>query len=70
MIKKNDVLGLQMNGHRESLSNRKGAGLHAEAELMKYGKAIDKIYILRVGNSYDALPFILAKNCAKFAKWN
>ena len=66
--KKNDMLGLQMNGHRESLSNRKGAGLHAEAELMKrYGKTIDKIYILRVGNSYDALPIHPCENCAKIA---
>jgi hypothetical protein len=66
--KKNDFLGMQMNGHRESLSNRRGAGLHAEAELMKrYGKLIDKIYILRVGNSYDALPIHPCENCAKIA---
>lgn len=66
--KKHELLGIQMNGHRFSMSHRRGAGLHAEAELMKrYGKLIDKIYIIRVGNSYDALPIHPCENCAKIA---
>ena len=66
--RKNNLLGIQMNGHRFSMSHRRGAGLHAEAELIKkFGRRIDRIYILRVGNAIDPLPIHPCENCAKMA---
>lgn len=69
--KKNNLLGISMNSFndRGGQSSRKGAGRHAEAELIKkFGLRIDKIYILRVGNSIDPLPIHPCANCAKLAK--
>lgn len=68
--KKNNLLGISMNGFndRGGQSARKGAGKHAEAELIKkFGRRIEKIYILRVGNSVDPLPIHPCENCAKLA---
>lgn len=66
--KRNNLLGIQMNGHRFAMSQRRGAGLHAEAELIKkFGRKISKIYILRIGNAGDALPIHPCENCAKIA---
>lgn len=66
--KRNNLLGIQMNGHRFSMSHRRGAGLHAEAELIRrFGRQIDRIYILRVGNAIDPLPIHPCENCAKIA---
>jgi hypothetical protein len=67
--KRNNVLGLAMNSFRDHLSTRKGAGSHAEAKLIKkYGKRIDRIYILRVGNACDPLPIHPCANCSKLAE--
>lgn len=66
--KKGNVLGFKTNGHRFAMSHRRGAGLHAETELMKlYGKRIDKIYLLRLGNALDPLDIHPCENCAKIA---
>ena len=66
--KRNNLLGIQMNGHRFAMSQRRGAGLHAEAELIrKFGRRISKIYILRIGNGGDPLPIHPCENCAKVA---
>lgn len=66
--KKNNILGIEMNGFRNFMSNGKGKGLHAEMNLIKkFGKKIDKIYLLRVGNGMDALPIHPCENCAKIA---
>lgn len=69
--KKNNLLGISMNRFNDSggQSSRKGAGKHAEAELIKkFRQRIDKIYILRVGNSCDPLPIHPCENCAKLAE--
>lgn len=66
--KRNNFLGLAMNGFRDFMSDGKGKGMHAEMKLMKkFGKCIDRIYILRVGNSLDALPIHPCINCSKVA---
>lgn len=67
--KRNNLLGIEMNNFRNGLSNRPGAGSHAEATLIKkYGKRIDKIYVMRVGNACDALPIHPCENCSKLAE--
>jgi deoxycytidylate deaminase len=67
--KRGNLLGTEMNGYRDHLSSRKGAGKHAEASIIKkYGKQIDTIYILRVGRACDVLPIHPCENCAKLAK--
>jgi len=67
--RRGNLLGVEMNGWRELLTTRRGTGKHAEAALMKkYGKKIDTIYILRVGNSLDILPIHPCSGCAKMAK--
>lgn len=67
--KRNNFLGIEMNNFRLGLSNRPGAGNHAEANLIKkYGRRIDKIYIMRVGNACDSLPIHPCENCAKLAE--
>ena len=66
---KGNFLGISMNGFREGLSNRKGAGAHAETKLIrKFGKRIDKIYIIRFGMKLDILPIHPCENCAKVAE--
>lgn len=66
--KKNNLLGIAMNGHRPFPAVRRGMGLHAETELIKkFGRRIDRIYILRVGNDLDPLPIHPCENCAKVA---
>lgn len=63
--KKGNFLGISMNSHRNYMSHRYGAGLHAEMVLMKkFGRRIDTIYLLRVGDSGDRLPIHPCKNCA------
>ena len=69
--RKGNILGITRNTHRgcDSLKRRKGASLHAEMRLMsKHGRAIDTIYILRVGGSQDILPICACDVCAKTAK--
>jgi hypothetical protein len=66
--RKGNILGITRNTHRgcDSLKQRKGASLHAEMRLMsKHGRAIDTIYILRVGASKDRCACDV---CAKTAK--
>lgn len=64
--KRNNYLGMSMNGFRDHLSNRRGAGAHAEMKLIqKYGRQIDTIYLLRVGNALDPLPIHPCENCSK-----
>lgn len=68
--KKNNFLGISMNSFndRGGKSGRRGSGKHAEAELIKkFGKRIDKIYILRVGHGIDPLPIHPCENCSKLA---
>lgn len=66
--KRNNLLGVAMNGFRDFMSDGKGKGMHAEMKLIKqFGKRIDRIYILRVGNSLDALPIHPCINCSKVA---
>ena len=66
--KKGNLLGIEMNGWRELVTNRRGTGKHAEAALIKkYGKKIDTIYILRVGNALDILPIHPCEACLNMA---
>lgn len=66
--KKGNMLGIEMNGHRMLPPVRRGTGKHAEAALIKrFGKRIDKIYILRTGNSGDILPIHACDACASMA---
>lgn len=67
--KHGNFIGIAYNSHRDHLSNRKGAGKHAEQTLIhKYGKAIHTIYILRIGGKGDALPIHPCATCASIAK--
>lgn len=67
--KRGNLLGIEMNGWRDLLTVRRGTGRHAEAALMKkFGKKIDTIYILRVGNSLDILPIHPCEACQNMAK--
>ena len=62
--KQGNLLGIEMNGWRELATVRRGTGKHAEAALMKrFGKKIDTIYILRVGNALDILPIHPCEAC-------
>ena len=66
--KKGNLLGTEMNGWRELATIRKGTGKHAEAALIKkFGKCINTIYLLRVGNSGDILPIHPCKSCFNMA---
>jgi hypothetical protein len=57
-----------MNGHRPFVSTRRGGGEHAETKLFKkFGRQIDRIYIIRVGKTCDPLPIHPCENCAKVA---
>ena len=40
---------------------------YIQINIKQFGKKIDKIYILRVGNSLDPLPIHPCANCAKVA---
>lgn len=67
--KKGNFIDIRYNNHRMFLSNRKGAGKHAEQDLIHlYGNKIDTIYILRVGGQGDYLPIHPCKTCAAIAK--
>ena len=66
--KKGNLLGIEMNGWRELVTTRRGTGKHAEAALIKkYGRKIDTIYILRVGNALDILPIHPCESCKNMA---
>ena len=66
--KRGNLLGIEMNGWRELITNRRGTGKHAEAALMKkYGRKIDTIYLLRVGNAMDILPVHPCPACQNMA---
>ncbi len=67
--KKGNFIDIRYNNFREGLSNRKGAGLHAEQDLIhRYGKRIHTIYILRVGKSGDYLPIHPCEVCKSIAE--
>jgi cytidine deaminase len=67
--KRGNFIGISMNNHRSFFSHSKGSGLHAEMILMKkYGKTIDKIFLIRFGKDGDVLPIDPCENCAKAAK--
>lgn len=68
--KNGNLLGYQFN-RRNTLTpgSRRGAGIHAEASLIKrFGKKVDTIYLMRVGKLGDRLPIDPCCNCAKIAK--
>lgn len=66
--KKGNLLGIEMNGWRGLVTTRRGTGKHAEAALIKkFGKKIDTIYILRVGNALDILPIHPCESCKNMA---
>lgn len=66
--KQGNLLGIEMNGWRELATVRRGTGKHAEAALIKrFGKKIDTIYILRVGNALDILPIHPCECCKNMA---
>ena len=67
--KKGNFIDIRYNNHRMFMSNRKGAGLHAEQDLIHlYGNKISKIYILRVGKAGAWLPIHPCKTCMAIAK--
>ena len=67
--KKGNFIDIRYNNHRMYMSHRKGAGLHAEQDLIHlYGNKIDTIYILRVGGQGNYLPIHPCKTCAAIAK--
>ncbi len=69
--KKGNLLGIRMNNWRNwsFTATRKGTGLHAEAALIKeFGRRIDVIYVLRVGNKNDILPVHPCESCQNMAK--
>lgn len=66
--KHGNLLGTEMNGWREMRTVRRGMGKHAEQALIKkFGRKIDTIYILRVGNSGDVLPIHPCESCSRIA---
>jgi tRNA(Arg) A34 adenosine deaminase TadA len=66
---KGDILGYASNNVRKNLKPlRRGAGVHAERELItRYGNKIKYIVIARFGGSGDLLPIDPCENCAKIA---
>ena len=63
--KKGEVIGRSYNKPRIA---RRGGGIHAEMALMKrYGKVIDKIFILRTNKTGGLLPISACSACAKAA---
>lgn len=67
--KKGNFIDIRYNNFRSGLSNRKGAGLHAEQDLIhRYGNQIDTIYILRVGKTGDYLPIHPCEVCKSIAE--
>jgi hypothetical protein len=66
--KRGNLLGIEMNGWRELATTRRGTGKHAEAALIKkYGRKIETIYILRIGNAGDILPIHPCEACKNMA---
>lgn len=62
--KHGNLLGIEMNGWRELTADGKGKGKHAEAALIKkFGRKIDKIYILRFGRSLEIRPIHPCECC-------
>lgn len=67
--KKGNFIDIRYNNFRLGLSNRKGAGLHAEQDLIhRYGNKIDTIYILRIGGGGDPLPIHPCEVCKSIAE--
>lgn len=66
---KGDVLGYASNNVRKNLKPlRRGAGVHAERELIsRYGNKIKYIVIARFGGSGDLLPIDPCETCQKVA---
>jgi cytidine deaminase len=66
---KGDILGYSSNNIREDFKpKRRGAGVHAERELIKkYGKKIKYIVISRFGNGGNILPIEPCEICQKVA---
>ena len=66
--KRGNLLGIEMNGWRGMPTTRRGTGKHAEAAVLrKYGRKVDSIYILRVGNALDILPVHPCEACLNMA---
>ena len=66
--KRGNLIGIETNGWRELATTHRGTGKHAEAALIKkYGRKIDTIYILRVGNALDILPIHPCECCKNMA---
>lgn len=67
--KKGNLLDIRYNNFRNYMSHRKGAGIHAELDLIqKHGNMIDTIYIIRVGMGGDILPIQPCNICSKIAE--
>lgn len=68
--RKNNLLGISSNNPNKNFPiSKKGTGIHAEAALIKkYGRQIDKIYIVRIGRGTDPRPIKPCQNCAKLAR--
>jgi tRNA(Arg) A34 adenosine deaminase TadA len=66
---KGDILGYSSNNIREDFKpQRRGAGVHAERELIKkFGKKIKYIVISRFGNGGNILPISPCEICQKTA---
>lgn len=66
---KGDVLGYASNNVRKNLKPvRRGAGVHAERELIsRYGNKIKYIVIARFGGGGDLLPIDPCETCQKVA---
>ena len=66
---KGDILGYSSNNIREDFKpKRRGAGVHAERELIKkFGKKIKYIVISRFGNGGNILPISPCEICQKTA---
>lgn len=64
---KGDILGYATNNIRmDIVPSHRGAGVHAERELVKkYGKKIKYIVLARFGGSGDLLPIDPCENCQK-----
>ena len=67
--KHGNFIDIKYNKHQTFTPKRRGAGLHAEQDLIyRYGNIIDTIYILRVGGKGNFLPIHPCEICSAIAK--
>ena len=67
--KRGNILCVTNNSPRHDLPSRRGSGRHAEAAAMlKFGKRIETIIILRINKRGDLLKISPCKNCSKLAR--